>query len=299
VSYKLELLYSPVYELLLSLSLYKRQTHIKYLEVGSKWPEEVEKMISHELKETIQSKISLNFEDLSVLLIKQCPVKDDITSFLKWMESMSIGEIYELLSPFLNEKKTLPVDLKSEISQYVELLKDWNEQYFKSFEKKKLESLKADAEAKKKFLGSVANEEIVQSASRFIIDTDRIKNVYLIPAYHFHPMSLVDQFNDTLFITYSAKKDSRNSTEVIKIAKALSDERRIEILRFLSKGMYTFTNIVKEIGMAKGNIHHHLSILRGARLVNIHLTDDENTFYYSTSKGFSTEFKNKIDNLMS
>ncbi|MRG88117.1 ArsR/SmtB family transcription factor [Salinibacillus xinjiangensis] len=297
MSFKVEPLFSPVYELLLSFSLYKRQTHLKYLDIGPKWISDVESKISEDLKHRIQAKEELYFEDLSVLLIAQSPVKEDTAAFFKWLKSLSAGDIYNLLTPYLTESMTVPGDLDRERTQFIQLLQGWNEQYFQTLDLGFLEALKHDATRVKHRLTNELPEQVVRSESRFVVETDEFTKVYLIPAYHFQPMSLVDAFEGTLFITYPARTTT-HFDEVIRVTKALSDRRRLQILQFLSSQPSTFTDIVKEIGMAKGNIHHHLSVLRAARLIDILLTDDKNTFYYTTHKGFSNELHNEITQLM-
>ncbi|MDP5274949.1 ArsR/SmtB family transcription factor [Chengkuizengella axinellae] len=299
MAYTLEILYSPAYELLLSLSLYKRQTHLKYLDVGTKWTQNVESMISSRLKETLDTKENLYFKDLSVLLISQCPEKENIDSFLQWLENLSAGQIYELLTPWLSENMVLPTDLKSQSLQYINLMRKWNEEYFQKQENNLLKKLKLEANEKEKQLsGNISNTEIVHASSRFVIEADGVKRVYLCPTYHVNPISLVDEFRDTLFITYPYRKKNQDADEIIKMAKALGDDTRIRILQLLSEGSYTFTNIMKKLGMAKGNIHHHLTTLRAAGLLNIHLTNDKKVFYYSTYKGFTNHFKYQIDQLL-
>lgn len=298
MSYKLRFFFSPVHELLLSFSLYKRQTQMKYLALGSGWPAEVEENIAASLKEKIASKNNLYFEDLSILLMIQAPEKDNIEGFFNWLQSKTSGEIYELLSPFLNEKNTLPPDLAIQRDRYITLLKKWKEQYFDKTDASVLKRLRSDMYKMNQLLEEKTSEEIVQKASRFIVTSKNVKEVYLIPGFHFYPMSLVDQFKDTLFITYPVRTKESDQEKLLRTTKAISDERRIKILRFLSNGVYTFTNIVSEIGMAKGNIHHHLSILRAAGLLNIHITDEPNTFYYSTNKDFTYELKIEMDAIL-
>ncbi|WP_394218813.1 ArsR/SmtB family transcription factor [Halobacillus trueperi] len=293
--YKVESLYSPVYELLLSLSLYKRQSHLKYLEVGLKWKEDVEAKISEELLRKIKSKDDLEFADLSVLLIINCPNKEDIQSFFVWLEELSAGEIYEILTPYLDESTSISGSLSNQRSEYIELLQEWNEQYFQKMDLSFLKELENEAIATEKRLKRERSDEVVNSTSRFIVETDKIKKVYLFPAFHFQPMSLVDQFKETLIITYPYIKKEDHFNEILRLTKAISDERRLKILRYISHQSCTFTDIVKEIGMAKGNIHHHLSILRSARLLDIHLKDDKHTYYYQANKGIADNIKESLD----
>lgn len=268
---------------------------MKYLELGSKWPKEIDASITPELKEAIKLKENLFFEDLMVLLIEQSPAQNDIRSFFDWLASMSAGEIYERLAPLLDDKKTLPTDLSFQRDNSIALLKAWNEEYFQHIDHKILHCLKQDAEEKVDGIETYSAKGIINQSSRFIIETDTITSVCLIPAFHFQPMSLVDQFRDKLYITYPVNYNQNAFSEVLKITKALGDERRLRILQLLSRGTYTFTDIVSAIGMAKGNIHHHLSILRGVGLLNIHLADEPNTYFYSTNEGFTSRLKRKVD----
>ena len=298
MSYKVSVLASPIYELLLSFSLYKRQTLMKYLDLGSKWPLEVEDSLSPELKEVIASKENLFFEDLLVLFIEQSPYKNEIDSFFDWLGNMSAGELFERIASSLDDKMTLPTNLLDQRDQSIKLLKEWNKEYFQFHNEGVLEQLKAEEESKWKMLEEKSKEDVILQASRFIIESETVKNVCLLPSLHIQPMAFIDHLKDTLYITYSVKNPKDKLTEVLRFTKALSDEKRLKILQFLSHGSHTFTDIVSEIGMAKGNIHHHLSILRGAGLVNIHIRDERNTFYYSANKRIAGEFSRKIDQFL-
>ncbi|MCA0173935.1 ArsR/SmtB family transcription factor [Bacillus sp. RAR_GA_16] len=299
MSYNISVLASPVHELLVSFSLYKRQTLMKYLDLSSKWPGEVEKLLSPDLKEAIVSKENLFFEDLLVLFIEQSPYQHDIDTFFEWLEQMSAGELFERIASSLDEKMTLPTNLLEQRDRSIKLLKEWNEEYFKFQNEGVLERLTAEAESKRKMLEEEAGEKVVLEASRFIVESKTVQNVCLIPSLHIQPMALIDHLKDTLYITYSVKNPNNERNELLRFTKALGDEKRLRILEFLSHTPHTFTEIVSEIGMAKGNIHHHLSILRGAAgLVNIHIRDERNTFYYSANKEIAEEFRMLVDQLL-
>ncbi|MCA0993321.1 ArsR/SmtB family transcription factor [Pseudalkalibacillus hwajinpoensis] len=298
MSYNISVLASTVYELLLSFSLYKRQTLMKYLDLGSKWPGEVEESLSPELKQAIASKENLFFEDLLVLFIEQSPYKHDIDSFFEWLGNMSAGELFERIASSLDDQRAIPTNLLAQRDQSIKLLKEWNTQYFQDHREGVLERLTADAESKQKMLEEDSGEEVILQASRFVVESKTVQNVCLIPSLHIQPMALIDHLKDTLYISYSVKDPKKERNELLRFTKALGDEKRLKILEFLSQESHTFTDIVSEIGMAKGNIHHHLSILRGAGLVNLHIRDERNTFYYSANKEIAEEFRMLVDQLL-
>ncbi|WP_226659057.1 ArsR/SmtB family transcription factor [Pseudalkalibacillus hwajinpoensis] len=295
MSYNVSVLASPVHELLVSFSLYKRQTLMKYLALGSNWPGEVEESLSPELKEAIASKENLFFEDLLVLFIEPSPYKHEIESFFEWLVQMSAGELFERLASSLDNQMTLPTNLLEQRDRSLKLLKEWNKEYFQFHREGVLERLTADAESKRKMLEEEAGEKVVLQASRFIVESETVQNVCLIPSLHIQPMALIDHLKDTLYITYSVKDSNNKRNELLRFAKALGDEKRLRILEYLSHESHTFTDIVSEIEMAKGNIHHHLSILRGAGLVNIHIRDERNTFYYSANKEIAEVFTEMVE----
>ncbi len=56
---------------------------------------------------------------------------------------------------------------------------------------------------------------------------------------------------------------------LLRLTHALSDESRLRILRYLAAGERSFTEVVREIGLAKSTVHHHLVALRAAGLVRV------------------------------
>ncbi|WP_366151276.1 winged helix-turn-helix domain-containing protein [Lysinibacillus sphaericus] len=92
-----------------------------------------------------------------------------------------------------------------------------------------------------------------------------IKHVVLIPSLHFRPLH-----------TFSILK-----------------KECLEILQFLSKNRYKFTDILNYIGGAKGNLHRHLMILQSANLIHVHLSSN-NQFYLSTRTEFTLELKEEM-----
>jgi DNA-binding transcriptional ArsR family regulator len=57
--------------------------------------------------------------------------------------------------------------------------------------------------------------------------------------------------------------------ETLLITKALAEEKRLQILSSMKDESKTFTDLVLLMGMSKGNIHHHLLLLRSAGLLKI------------------------------
>jgi DNA-binding transcriptional ArsR family regulator len=58
---------------------------------------------------------------------------------------------------------------------------------------------------------------------------------------------------------------------LLRLHKALSDEKRLRMLRLLADGPATLQQLADGVGLAKSSAHHHLVILRSAGLVKVTL----------------------------
>lgn len=272
---KIKVLDSITYEVLLSLSLYKRQTHLKYLYISKDWYESIRKKISTELHTQIMEHVDLQFEDLSVHLIEFCPSKS-LEGYISWLSKLSLGEIYEMLSPFLNEKRPMPAELEIRRKTHLRLLQKWYEEYFKDIEDEVNSALKEN-------ICNINQENInaynqIENVTKgFSIENLEPAEVVLAPTWHFRPLSLIDIFNHKIILTYPCLLS--NNDEALLITKALAEEKRLKILSYMKTDAKSFTDIVKMMGMSKGNIHHHLLHLRSAGLLKI-IPSREDYFLY-------------------
>jgi len=55
----------------------------------------------------------------------------------------------------------------------------------------------------------------------------------------------------------------------MNLYKALSDERRLRVLKKLTMGSYTLQELADALGVAKSTMHHHVVTLRIAGLVSV------------------------------
>jgi DNA-binding transcriptional ArsR family regulator len=104
-----------------------------------------------------------------------------------------------------------------------------------------------------------------------------VTRVVLIPSVVLRPLSLIDQQRDTLLVIYGMADEFIDSDPeappswLIKTYKALSDERRMRILRRLSEGETTLDELTELLGLSKSTVHHHISVLRAAGLVRVRM----------------------------
>lgn len=108
-----------------------------------------------------------------------------------------------------------------------------------------------------------------------------ITRVVLVPSVVTRPLSLIDGHRGTLVVYYGIADEFINSDPeappswLVRTYKALSDDKRLRILRRVSEGGATLDELTEMLGMAKSTVHHHVSLLRGAGLLRVHLPDDE------------------------
>ena len=108
-----------------------------------------------------------------------------------------------------------------------------------------------------------------------------VSRVTLVPSVVVKPLSLIDQSRDTLLVFYGMADEFIDSDPeappswLVKTYKALSDERRLRILRRLSEEEASLDDLVDLLGLSKSTVHHHMSVLRAAGLVRVRMSGNK------------------------
>jgi DNA-binding transcriptional ArsR family regulator len=108
-----------------------------------------------------------------------------------------------------------------------------------------------------------------------------VSRVTLVPSVVVRPLSLIDQYRDTLLVLYGMADEFIDSDPeappswLVKTYKALSDERRLRILRRLSEEEASLDDLTDLLGLSKSTVHHHMSVLRAAGLVRVRISGDK------------------------
>ncbi len=107
-----------------------------------------------------------------------------------------------------------------------------------------------------------------------------VRRVVLIPSVVTRPLSLIDEYRGTLLVYYAVADEFIDSDPeappswLVRTYKALSDERRLRILRRLSEGETNLDELTDMLGLSKSTVHHHISILRGAGLIRVRMATE-------------------------
>ena len=115
-----------------------------------------------------------------------------------------------------------------------------------------------------------------------------VSRVVLVPSVVTRPLSLIDGHRGTLVVYYGMADEFIDSDPeappswLVRTYKALADERRLRILRRLAEGPASLDDLTDLLGLSKSTVHHHVTTLRGAGLIRVHLGDwgseKKNTF---------------------
>src|SRR5438094_10364397 len=104
--YRVEVDWAPAYELLVSLKAYVNRPEHKTLELGAGWVTGVRQQLRPELAAELTSTEALSDVHVPNLLVRQCPGDCDVAGYLQWLSTLSLGELYERLAPFVLEGHT-------------------------------------------------------------------------------------------------------------------------------------------------------------------------------------------------
>jgi len=304
LGYQVEVDAAPAYELYPSLLAYLGKD--KSLDRGPSWVREVRKGLDGGLAEEleqlgkqvlIKDPTRKKFPDNPLFrlvwllppLIRDCPEDRSISGFLRWLETLSSGKLYERLIPWLPEGVSLPAEIGAVRDRVVSLLKRWDRQYLSRMDTDVWEALQRDAEMKRRRIDSIKPEELIEEATNglFIPNTDREVTVLLVPQVHCVPANVYESYRGLIFIQYPCELPSGEGDPpmpLLRIAGSLADKNRLRILRFLSGGPRSFMEIVRHTGLAKSTVHHHMVSLRSAGLVRMILGMEKTEHRYALRK---------------
>src|SRR5579872_564782 len=153
--YNVEIDWAPAYELWISLFAFTSKSDQKTLDLGMDWVRAVSSQITPGLREKLDDAGGGVHFPIQ-LLIKQAPGDRSPRSFLTWLASLSPGDLYERVQPWVVDdakqaasKIFMLRDLAENRDAAVELLGEWDAQYFSSADPRILHGLENEAEARR------------------------------------------------------------------------------------------------------------------------------------------------------
>lgn len=286
--WRVEVDWAPAYELLVSLKAYGNRSERKSLEMGAAWAAEVTRRIGAEAAAAIRAGEKPSCVYLLELVIWLRPRQQSVEEFLGWLETFSPGALYELLMPYLPDDDMPSLRaLAQALPETMRVLSLWNERYFRDLDPDVLSGLAANAAALRQRAQTTPAEELVEEATsgvHLLLDPPP-DTVLLIPQYHYRPWNLFSSYRNLHVIEYPCDAvppaPGEPSPALLRLTRALSDESRLRILRFLSREPLSFTAVVQRTGLSKSTVHYHMVALRAAGLVRVHDTGVNEGVTYS------------------
>ena len=162
----------------------------------------------------------------------------------------------------------------------LEIFHGWYDEVFREQESYIMPILARDVEAKLALKLTHSAEQLIEMATGWeYVPEPGIRRVVLVPSYIMRPWNSEVERHDTVIFCYPVAEESISADEnvpparLVKLAKALADERRLRILKKLATGSYTLQEMAEDLGVAKTTAHHHIITLRSAGLVRMNLSD--------------------------
>jgi DNA-binding transcriptional ArsR family regulator len=167
----------------------------------------------------------------------------------------------------------------------LEVMRLWNDEVFSQGAAEVASVLERDAAAKRSIASTTSWQKLIEIATNGIeFRGERwVRRVVLLPHVAMRPWNVFSAWEDTWIICYPAADESLGgeqaapSARMVRLYKALADDKRLRILKRLAEGQATLQVLADHVGLAKSSAHHHMVILRSAGLVTV--TDDLQRLY--------------------
>lgn len=171
----------------------------------------------------------------------------------------------------------LALDPESTKSDLLSILQRWHTEVFGPREAGLMPILRHDAEAKEALARTEPVERVLEAGLEGFeyIPEPGFDRVLLIPSYITRPHIHNFDHHDLKIFVYPVADESLSadpdspSPRLVRLLKALGDERRLRILKRLTAGSYTLQELADYFEAGNTTMLHHLIILRAAGLVRV------------------------------
>ena len=127
-----------------------------------------------------------------------------------------------------------------------------------------------------------------------LVPEQRIRRIVLAPSYFERPYNSLTKVGKIQVILYPISDAALGAADrltppasTVRLYRALGDETRLQILRFLALRDRYLTEIANELELSKPTVKHHLAQLRSAGLVTV--TEQGNFTYYALRRDRAEE----------
>ena len=184
--------------------------------------------------------------------------------------------------------------------QILAILTSFQNEVFAPHEKEFRHNLEADFESKRAMTRRLSPERVIEIATSGITLSGEhtARPIVLMPSMIARPWVVMSAGPDFNVYAYSVSDENIDIDPdapppwLMKVYKALGDDRRVRILRKLAESEASLAELTKDSDVAKSTLHHHLMLLRAAGLIGVHFGD---TKRYSLRRDTITEAAASLD----
>ncbi len=171
----------------------------------------------------------------------------------------------------------LDVDPEPWKRDLIAVLEEWADRIWKPESVTIMPIVERDAEAKRDLQRELPLDRFVTAATNGVEFAPRpgVDRLVMIPSFVQRPLVGYIEFGEVLIIAYPVADESVSAEtdapplRLVRLSKALADEKRLRILRALGEGEKTLMELAEAFGVAKTTMHHHMIVLRSAGLVSV------------------------------
>ncbi|RUT35882.1 ArsR family transcriptional regulator [Paenibacillus zeisoli] len=299
MTFRVEVQFEPIHELINSLHTYICRSSHKKIDLSSSWATSAKKLLAPEFANMLdETDVDADWK-LMYLLVHLCPDKTEVSSFISWLENLTLGELYDMIAEY---STYLPENMGKFHSKSLVLFGQWNELYFKNIRPEILTSLHQEKKSRLDKLLEMNSELFIDSTTNGLMfkPISGLEEIILIPQFHFQPISVIYHYGKFTICSYSARiyfadHDENISPQNYRMLRSVGEKSRLKILRYLNKGPRSFIEIVRYLKLSKGITHDHISNLRRAGLIYAHFEGEALTEYSLRPSGLEEMQKNLLE----
>ncbi|PEJ63075.1 ArsR/SmtB family transcription factor [Bacillus wiedmannii] len=261
--------------------------HLQFVEEHNTWKALLQLLYKEDFQDLAQfhAKIdSLSEVDLKYICLpflgekyekkRHLAASGDVTAIYELMELTQDHQFFSAYIRFICN-----IDVQKLKDHLVAVMTGWYESVIQKEEEKILSILQRDYEAKNQMNKKMKPEEFVEWATGGVnyMPEPSVHNVLLIPQMTYRPWNIEADIEDTKVFHYPVANESIHPENLyepnyflVQKHKALGDEARLRIVKILFEKERTLQEITERLQLGKSTVHHHLKLLRAAKLVDIH-----------------------------
>ncbi len=161
--------------------------------------------------------------------------------------------------------------------ELVDVIGQWAERVWKPESLTIMPIIERDADVKREMLRELPVDEFVRTATNGVEYTPRpgVERLVMVPSFLNRPVVTFAELGEVFIVSYPVGDESVGADagapplRLVRLSKALGDEKRLRILRALADGEKSLMELAEMFGVAKTTMHHHMIVLRSAGLISV------------------------------